>query len=220
MSDNIVLEARDVELSYGKKKEKKKVLDGFSYAFKEGKMYLLKGKSGAGKTTLLSVLGLIQNIDGGQILLNEKRVEDLGNEEKCEIRRKKIGIVFQEPYFIQGLTIRDNISLASICEKMGSQKEIYDKCNKISELLRIRDRIDAFPKELSGGEKQRANIARAVIGNPDVLLCDEPVANVDEENAGIIVDFIKNYSKEKGKLVVVTCHTSYFDEIADDIVRL
>lgn len=220
MGNKIVLEAKNIDLTYRKKKEVKEILQQFSYVFEGENLYLLKGKSGAGKTSLLSVLGLLQNADGGQVILNGERVDNLGNEGKCSVRRNKIGIVFQEPYFIQGLSIRDNISLASVCERLGTKKSIYEKCDVIAKLLQIEDRLDALPQELSGGERQRANIARAVIGNPDVLICDEPVANVDEENARIIVDFIQKYCKKEGKLVIVTCHTTYFDEIADAVIRM
>lgn len=220
MNDGLKLEAHDISLSYKRKNRSVAVLSNFNYTFETRKVYLVKGSSGSGKTTLLSILALIQNSDSGQIRMNGQRVDHLSNEEKCKIRRETIGIAFQEPNFIQGLSVKDNIVLTSMCEKLADKKTVYSKCEEITQILKINDKMEAKPNELSGGERQRANIARAVISNPDIVICDEPVANLDEENGNIIVDFLQKYSKEHNKTVIISCHTNNFDTIADEVIQM
>lgn len=196
------------------------VIDHFSFTFESGNLYIIKGSSGSGKSTLLSLLALIQKCDSGLIYLLEKRVDNLDEHEKQKILLDRIGIVFQDSNLLNGLSNYDNIILASTCEKRHPLGEIIERANTIIALLGIEQIRDSFPMQSSGGERQRTGIARAIMNDPDILFCDEPISSLDETNANIIIRFLADYCHNENKIVIVSCHSSAFDSVADKIIRL
>jgi putative ABC transport system ATP-binding protein len=204
---------------YIKRNKRIEVIKDFNYLFESGKLYLIKGESGKGKTTLLTLLALLQNETGGEIYFDNEKVNSLNNERKCSIRKERIGIVFQDYNLFEGLTVLENIILLDVCENRWNKQEIIKKATEILDLLNLGHRATHYPFELSGGEQQRVGIARAIIKNPSVLICDEPVSNLDDENAKRIVDFINDYCHKNNKLVIVTSHNEYFDTYSDQILR-
>lgn len=201
-------------------KKNKHIISNFSHEFKSGELYVVKGSSGCGKSTLLSMLALIQNGDSGEILHNDKRVDNISFSKKSEILRKHIGIVFQDSNLLNGMNVMDNIILVSVCEKLLSKEEAFKKARKILAMLKLEDREKSYPMELSGGERQRIGIARAMLVDPEILICDEPVSSLDEENVNIIVDFLSEYCHTENKVVIVSCHSSQFDDLASEIIFL
>lgn len=214
------VEVDNLQKSFRVKKRKLTVVDHYSATFQSGKMYILKGSSGCGKTTLLSLLSLVDTNDGGRILFNGERVDDLSPEKRCGIIRKHIGIVFQESNLLSGLNILDNIVLVSICERVANKNIIYARAQELLKTLHIEDKAQAYPAEVSGGEKQRAGIARAIINDPEILICDEPISSLDSENADVIIHFLDEYCHKHNKLVIVSCHSNQFDDVADTIIKL
>ena len=217
---NYTLECHDLCKTFNINHKMVGVVDHFSYSFRSGNLYVLKGSSGSGKSTLLSLLSLIQECDSGEVFLSEQRVENLNEREKQKLLLDRIGIVFQDSNLLTGLTVYDNIVLASVCEKSMPPEQITDRANENLALLGIEEIRDSYPMQISGGERQRAGIARAIMNNPDVLFCDEPISSLDEENAEIIIRFLTEYCHSQNKIVIVSCHSAAFDDQADEIIHL
>jgi ABC-type lipoprotein export system ATPase subunit len=214
------LEVKNISKSYTRKKRLINVIDQFSYNFDSGKLYVIKGQSGKGKTTLITLLALLQKADSGEIFLNGTLISTLNEEEKCLIRRDKIGIVFQDFSLFERLTVLENIICVDVCMGKKNTTEVEKKAEDILELLNLKHRIFHYANEISGGEQQRTGIARAIIKDPDILICDEPISNLDSENSDIIVNFINQYCHEKNKIVIVTSHSNAFDDVADEIIYM
>lgn len=196
------------------------VVDDFSHEFESGKLYVIKGSSGCGKSTLLSIISLLQKCDEGEILLSSRRVDNLNERTRQKVLLNEIGIVFQDSNLLPGLTVFDNIILAASCEKTDSEENIRIRAQHLIKLLQINKVQNSYPMQISGGERQRAGIARAIMNNPDVLICDEPISSLDEENSEIIISFLSEYCHNENKIVIVSCHSSMFDREADEILKL
>ncbi len=216
----MIVRVKNLSKSYTKKDREIRVFENFNYEFKSGKLYLVKGESGRGKTTLLTILGLLQNQTGGEIFFDDKKVSDKSNREKCNIRKEHIGIIFQDYNLLDGLTVCENVYILDAFDKKAEMPKIQEKALQLLKLLNIDKRKDHYPFELSGGEQQRVGIARAIMKNPSILICDEPVSNLDDANSKGITDFIDNYCHKENKLVIVTSHNNSFDEIADEVIKL
>ena len=194
------------------------VVNDFSHVFESGKLYVIKGSSGCGKSTLLSMISLLQNTDQGEILISGRRVDKLDEQEKQKVLLNEIGIVFQDSNLLPGLSVYDNIILASTCEKNDTPENIRNRAQHLIKLLQIEKVQNSYPMQISGGERQRAGIARAIMNNPNVLVCDEPISSLDEENSEIIIHFLSEYCHQEN--VIVSCHSSMFDSEADEILKM
>ena len=206
--------------TYRKRKEQLKIIDHFSYTFKSGKMYVIKGGSGRGKTTLLSMLALLQPADEGAIYYDDLLVSQLSNQEQCRIRRNEIGIVFQDFNLFHNLDILDNVMLVDQCMKTKDKNSLYNHAIQLLDEFGLKQRIHHRPGELSGGEQQRVGLIRAILNQPEILICDEPISNLDAENREKIVKYINEYVHTQGKIVIVTSHDASFDEFADALIML
>lgn len=207
----MVIELRNVSKSYRKDNKDIKILSNLNYKFKKGKFYCISGRSGSGKTTLIRMLGLISNVDDGELIINNKNVTDYNDNEKCNMRNEEIGFVFQNYYLNPLMTVRENIELPMyLNKKINKDKRV----NELLKLVDIKDRETHFPRELSGGEQQRVAIARALSNNPSIILADEPTGSLDFENEERILDLLKKLSKE-GKCVIVVSHNPRTKEYAD-----
>lgn len=215
-----MIKVEHLSKQFVKKKRRINVINDFNYEFQSGKLYLIKGESGKGKTTLLTLLAFLQKEDGGKIIFNDIIVSNLKQEEKCNLRRKEIGIVFQDYNLFDNLTVMDNVVIVDVLKNKINKEEIYNKAKDIIGILGLQDRINHYPYELSGGEQQRVGIARAILKNPSILICDEPVSNLDKDNAVNIVEFIDGYCHNKNKIVIVASHDDYFDDCADYVINL
>ncbi|WP_273319887.1 ATP-binding cassette domain-containing protein [Vallitalea guaymasensis] len=215
-----MIKVEHLSKQFVKKKRRINVINDFNYEFQSGKLYLIKGESGKGKTTLLTLLAFLQKEDGGKIIFNDIIVSNLKQEEKCNLRRKEIGIVFQDYNLFDNLTVMDNVVIVDVLKNKIDKEELYNKAKDIIGILGLEDRINHYPYELSGGEQQRVGIARAILKNPSILICDEPVSNLDKDNAVNIVEFIDGYCHNKNKIVIVASHDDYFDDCADYVINL
>lgn len=215
-----MIKVEHLSKQFVKKKRRINVINDLNYEFQSGKLYLIKGESGKGKTTLLTLLAFLQKEDDGKIIFNDIIVSNLKQEEKCNLRRKEIGIVFQDYNLFDNLTVMDNVVIVDVLKNKINKEEIYNKAKDIIGILGLEDRINHYPYELSGGEQQRVGIARAILKNPSILICDEPVSNLDKDNAVNIVEFIDGYCHNKNKIVIVASHDDYFDDCADYVINL
>ena len=215
----MVLEIKDLIKDYYHKEKKIEVLKSLSYNFEKGKFYGIMGHSGSGKTTLFNIVGTIDKEYNGNILVNSKNISNLNDEDMASLRNLEIGLVFQDFCLDEGLTALENVMVPMIINENIPKEEREVIAKKLLKEVGMEDREKHFPKELSGGEKQRVAIARALSNNPNILLCDEPTGNLDEETENKIFTLLKNLSKS-GKCVIVVSHSNEVKSYADVMLYL
>lgn len=215
----MVLEIKDLIKDYYHKEKKIEVLKSLSYNFEKGKFYGIMGHSGSGKTTLFNIIGTIDKEYNGNILVNSKNISSLNDEDMASLRNLEIGFVFQDFFLDEGLTALENVMVPMIINENIPKEEREVIAKKLLKEVGMEDREKHFPKELSGGEKQRVAIARALSNNPNILLCDEPTGNLDEETENKIFTLLKNLSKS-GKCVIVVSHSNEVKSYADVMLYL
>lgn len=194
-------------------------LDDFSYQFENGKLYGIMGHSGSGKSTLISILGLLETPTNGTYKLDNKDVSKLSSSELANLRLKTIGFVFQDYFLDENMTALENVMLPLLINKNLSFNEKVEKAKDLLKEVGLENRINHFPKELSGGECQRVAIARALANEPKIILADEPTGNLDEENEEMILEQLKKLSKDK-KCVIVVSHSEEIKKYADEILKI
>ena len=215
----MVLEIKDLIKNYYHKEKKIEVLKSLSYNFEKGKFYGIMGHSGSGKTTLFNIIGTIDKEYNGNILVNSKNISSLNDEDMASLRNLEIGFVFQDFFLDEGLTALENVMVPMIINANIPKEEREVIAKKLLKEVGMEDREKHFPKELSGGEKQRVAIARALSNNPNILLCDEPTGNLDEETENKIFTLLKKLSKS-GKCVIVVSHSNEVKSYADVMLYL
>lgn len=182
-----------------------KVLQGLEFEVEEQEMVGIMGKSGCGKTTLLKVLGLIDRPTDGKIYFRDTDTEKLWKDELADIRRREIGFVFQDFYLMDSLSVRENIMLPMILDKIEDEKCV-ENAEQYAEKFGLSHLLNKNPYELSGGEKQRVAICRALINNPDLILADEPTGNLDSKSGKIVVEALEEINENMGKTVIMVTH--------------
>ena len=204
--------------TYKKKDIETKALDNVSLEFQNKGFYFILGESGSGKTTLLNVTGGLDKIDSGSIIVNDVNIKDYSSYKIDEYKNTNIGFIFQNYNLIDHLTILENIILPTKIEKV-IQKDIKAKAYELLKRLNLEKEAHKFPKEVSGGQLQRAAIARALITDAKVILADEPTGALDSKNSEIIMGILKDISKER-LVVMVTHNEKLAHEYADKVITL
>jgi len=198
------------------------VLDNISIEIKKGDFISIVGPSGAGKTTFLNILGTIDEYDKNpktSILFNNIDITNLDDDKLSSFRNKEIGFIFQFHQLLPELTAQENILLPSMIGKK-SEKESLENLMKLSSILEINHILNKKPEFISGGEKQRVAVARALINSPSILLADEPTGNLDSKNAEKIQKLFKKINKELNVTIVLVTHNKAFSKIADKCLVL
>ena len=190
---------------YGTGSRSVTALDGVTLEVKSGERVAIVGRSGSGKTTLLNHLAGLERADGGSILLNGREITRLSQDELARMRRRTVGVVYQFFNLIPELNVRDNITLPTELEGDAVDEE---RLQAILKTVGLAGREEDFPSALSGGQQQRAAIARALYGDPALLLADEPTGNLDEETGEEILDLLCRLNRERGITLVVVTHSS------------
>ncbi|MBO5994015.1 MAG: ABC transporter ATP-binding protein [Firmicutes bacterium] len=199
---------------YGTEKQRITALDEMTFTIDKGEFCVIVGPSGAGKTTLLNILGGMDTADKGTVLLDGKHIESLSEHDLTSYRRYDVGFVFQFYNLVQNLTARENVELASeICPDPIDPDEVLAKVG-------LKDRMDNFPAQLSGGEQQRVAIARAIAKNPKILLCDEPTGALDYNTGKTILRLLHDLCRNTGKTVVVITHNQAIKPMADRVILI
>ena len=198
--------------------KKIKVLKKVSFKFKKGKIYSLMGPSGSGKSTLLNLLSLIDRPSSGSLNIDDKLI-DFNNSNKNDIiRANKIGIIYQQDNLLPDFTAIENIYLASLAA--GNSKDLsMAKSISLLKKVGLSNRSDHYPSQLSGGEKQRISIARALINDPQIILADEPTGSLDLETAKEIFEIIKNQINSN-RIIIFATHNRFFANKSDCLLEL
>lgn len=196
-----MIKANNIQYSYGKLE----VLKGVNLHIKKGEFVSITGTSGAGKTTLLQLLGTLDKIQKGSLIINNKEVNTLSQKELASFRNKEIGFVFQFHNLLVEFTALENVCLPAFIGGTD-KKKAEQKGLELLALLGLTDRANHKPDELSGGEQQRVAVARALINSPSIILADEPSGNLDSKNAGELHNLFLKLNKELGQTFVVITH--------------
>ena len=208
------IEFKDVSKIYTMGQTQIRVLDHISFAVEKGELCVIVGPSGAGKTTLLNILGGMDTATEGTVLLDGRDISRLNNRQLTAYRRDDVGFVFQFYNLVQNLTARENVELASeIC------KDSLDPVRTL-EGVGLKERMNNFPAQLSGGEQQRVAIARALAKNPKLILCDEPTGALDYNTGKAVLKLLQDTCRERGKTVLIITHNGALTQIADRVIRV
>jgi putative ABC transport system ATP-binding protein len=214
-----VIEAVDAVKFLGEGAAQVQALKGVSLAVAGGELTLLMGPSGSGKTTLLSILGCMLTPTSGIVRVGGQETQGAGAEALARIRRDNIGFVFQSYHLFPTLTALDNVRLALDVRGENSQHALR-KSKEALATVGLALKMSSYPRELSGGEQQRVAIARAIVGNPSIILADEPTAALDSENGHAIMSVLAEIAKDRGRGVLVVTHDPRIVPFADRIVHI
>ncbi len=215
MSD--LLELQDIHLNYKTESTAVKVIRGVSLKINNNESVAIVGKSGSGKTSLIMLIAGLECPNSGKIIFEGEDISQYSEDRLADIRKRKIGIVFQSFYLIPNYTALENVSLVLEINKVPDAKK---KSMELLEQLGLKDRINHFPSQLSGGEQQRVAIARSIVLNPKLILADEPSGNLDSENSKLIMSLLFKYCKQNGSSLVLVTHDQMLAKECDRIIEI
>ena len=208
------LSVSGLKKSFGSGETRQEVLKGLDFTVGKGEFCVLLGPSGSGKSTLLNILGGIDSADEGEISINGDKLEEMDEKSLTRYRRKHLGYVFQMYNLIPNLNVKENIETGAY---------LSDKPLDIDELLKILGLYEhrhKLPNQLSGGQQQRVSIGRAIVKNPDILLCDEPTGALDYKTSKEILQLIEDVNKKYGNTIIMVTHNEAIKQMADHIIKL
>lgn len=213
-----IVQLQNVSKTFKKNKNPVLVLNDINLEVRKASFTVLSGLSGSGKTTLLKIIGGFEKASSGKILFNDQDIGALSGEQLTVFRRKNVGMIFQDYYLDENLTFRENIELPAMFAKMNDA-EIAERTKELIAGTDLAERLDHYPDEISGGQAQRAAILRAVYLKPDLILADEPTSNIDDLNATLVLDNLKDL-QQKGHTILVASHDARVLEYADAVVKI
>jgi len=205
---------KDLEKSYGEENAKVKILKGITTELDEGRICVILGPSGSGKSTLLNLIGGLEQADCGQIVVDGLDISKMNDRELALYRRDKLGFVFQFYNLIPNLTVKENIE---VCEYLSKKPLPIDD---LLHTLGLYEHKDKFPNQLSGGQQQRCAIGRALIKNPDLLLCDEPTGALDYKTSKEILELIEKINQKYHNTIIIVTHNEPIKNMADKVLKL
>lgn len=208
------LEIQDLKKSFGQGEAKTEVLKGINFSVEKGEICVLLGPSGSGKSTLLNIIGGIDSADGGKLIIDGECLAEMSEKKLSVYRRKHLGYIFQMYNLIPNLTVRENVEVGAY---------LSDQPLDVDELLHtlgIYEHQRKLPNQLSGGQQQRCAIGRAIVKNPDILLCDEPTGALDYNTSKEILRLIETVNQKYGNTIVMVTHNDAIKDMADRVVKL
>lgn len=208
------LEIHELRKSFGAGENRTEVLKGLDFSVEKGEICVLLGPSGSGKSTLLNIIGGIDEADGGYISIDGEKMEEMKEKALTEYRRRHLGYVFQMYNLIPNLNVKENIEVGAY---------LSDRPLDVDELLHtlgLYEHRHKLPNQLSGGQQQRTSIGRAIVKNPDILLCDEPTGALDYHTSKEILKLIEDVNQKYGNTVIMVTHNDAIKNMADRVVKL
>ena len=199
----IILQAKNIDKSFSNGKTKLSVLKNFSLDVEVGQIITIMGQSGSGKTTTLNILGTLDQADSGELTINGTQVHDMNETELSTIRNRDIGFVFQFHHLLPEFSAIENILMPTWINGVDDRR---DRALDLVEKMGLSERKDHFPGQLSGGERSRVAVARALMNKPKLVLADEPTGNLDEKNANKLIDLLGKINKDFHQAIVLTTH--------------
>ena len=206
------LEVKDMKKSYGENGSYIQVLKGITTGVEEGKMCVIQGASGSGKSTFLNCIGGLDTLDSGSIIVNGKEIAGLKNDALSDYRRDNLGFIFQFYNLVPNLTVKENIQ---VCEYLSENPL---KLEELLEILGLMEHQNKFPSQLSGGQQQRCAIARALIKNPKLLLCDEPTGALDSATSRDILMLLEKINKKFGTTMLIVTHNNAIRNMVHKVI--
>lgn len=213
------IEVKNIYKSFELGKEKVDILKGLSFNVRRGEFLSIMGPSGCGKSTLLYILGGLDGPSRGNVTINGRDLFSMKEKEKSLMRRRKIGFVFQFYNLVPNLSVEDNIMLPLLIDGKKA-KDLKNGLSKMLEITGLNSRRKHTPSELSGGQQQRVAIARALLFNPEIILADEPIGNLDSKTGTEIINLFKDINKEFNKTIVQVTHSDEAASYGTDILRI
>ena len=208
------LKIKGLKKSFGTREAKQDVLRGMDFTVKKGEFCVLLGPSGSGKSTLLNIIGGIDTPDSGYVSINGDKLEDMSEKQLTMYRRRHLGYVFQMYNLIPNLNVKENIEVgAYLSEKPLDVEEVINT-------LGLQDHKYKYPNQLSGGQQQRVSIGRAVVKNPDILMCDEPTGALDYKTSKEILALIEDCNNKFGSTIIMVTHNEAIKYMADHVIKL
>lgn len=214
MWEEMFLEIKNLKKSFGTQANRTEVLKGIDFSVEKGEICVLLGPSGSGKSTLLNIIGGIDDADEGYISINGERTVDMNEKSLTRYRRRHLGYVFQMYNLIPNLNVKENIEVGAY---------LSDRALDINELMKtlgLYEHRGKLPNQLSGGQQQRTAIGRAIVKNPDILLCDEPTGALDYQTSKEILQLIEEVNHRYGNTVIMVTHNDAIKNMADRVVKL
>lgn len=208
------LEVKDLKKSYGEGGSYMQVLKGITTGVEQGSMCVIQGTSGSGKSTLLNCIGGLDTVDAGSILIDGKEIVGLKSEALSDYRRDNLGFIFQFYNLVPNLTVKENIQ---VCEYLSDQPLNMEE---LLEILGLTEHQNKFPSQLSGGQQQRCAIARALIKNPKLLLCDEPTGALDSKTSRDILILLEEINKKYGTTMLIVTHNNAIKNMVDQVIHI
>ena len=208
------LKIDNIKKSYGTGDSRVDVLKGINCGVNKGEICVLLGPSGSGKSTLLNILGGIDKADSGSVTIGEDKIENFNDKQLSQYRRKHLGYIFQSYNLVPNLTVRENIEVGAYL----SDKPL--PIDELIELLGLEAHKNKRPNQLSGGQQQRTSIGRAIVKNPDLLLCDEPTGALDYNTSKEILKLVEDINVKYGRTIVIVTHNVAISQMAHQVINL
>ena len=214
MKNQNFLQISGLKKSFGSGENRTEVLRGLDFTVTKGEICVLLGPSGSGKSTLLNIIGGIDNADSGYIAINGEKTVDMDEKTLTQYRRKHLGYVFQMYNLIPNLNVKENVEVGAYLS--DSTLDVDD----ILKTLGLYEHRHKLPNQLSGGQQQRTSIGRAIVKNPDILLCDEPTGALDYKTSKEILKLIEDVNQKYGNTVIMVTHNDAIKNMADRVIKL
>ena len=214
-----MIKLHNVDKVYRTERVETTALKNINLEIKKGEFMAVMGPSGCGKSTLLNIMGLLDNPTNGNVAIDNDPVGKFGDIKLAKLRNRKIGFVFQSFHLINDLSVVDNVEIPLLYRRM-SGKERRKRALEVLEKVGLSARTKHFPRQLSGGQCQRVAVARAIVGNPEIILADEPTGNLDSVMGAEIMDILMRLNKEEKTTIVMVTHDEHLAKQTERIIRL
>lgn len=213
----IILEIKELKKIYGQGENQVHALDGINLTVEKGEFVALVGTSGSGKSTFLNMVGGLDIPTSGEVVVDNKKLQELSDDELTIFRRRKIGFIFQQYNLIPMLSVWENIILPL---KLDGKRVDQGYITEITNILGLSEKINSFPNKLSGGQQQRVAIARALAAKPAIILADEPTGNLDSKTSQDVLGLLKITSERFRQTIIMITHNEEIAQLADRILRI